>query len=139
MAIESGFGVIWKISIASVLTVVPGLAEDPEFPVSEKKVYEVEAHDLAEKQFGLSGKRETQSFDLTVFQDTANAVHQALFTAAGSSGGAIGMTLETVGGKYKHAFSAFILKAAVKAGQEDAVKCTFTIQPVAGTTVTTVA
>lgn len=136
MGTQGGFGLVVKISIAAVMTVVAHVL-DGELPEFEKILKEVTGHDATGgyAEFIATGKRKLNAFNLTLLWDKAQATHAAMITAFNSED-PVNMSVQDPDGAEVIAFSAHIQKLGRISTQEDGYQCKVAIQPTGQPTIT---
>ena len=131
-----GFGLIVKIEITAVLTVITYLLEG-EIPEQEKFIAEATPHS-ASGGYAVhvaTGKRKLNEFKVTLGWDKDEATHAAVRTAFASDS-PVNMSVVTPGTDETIAFSAHIVKIGRMTEQEDVYKAEVTIQPTGAPTIT---
>lgn len=108
MAVRGGFGAVWKISIATVLTTVANV-EETAFPTTENELTEITAHDSAGgyEEFVATGIKRSGEFTVTLTWDVAEPTHAEL-VALQVSGASNSMTLATPGASELLAFNGIV-------------------------------
>jgi hypothetical protein len=136
MAEQGGFGVVYKITVASTLTTVAGVMKI-EFPKQSKVVSESTGHDAVSgyRTFVDTGIRELESFNATLRWDKLAATHAAHLTAFNSKT-PVALSIQDPLGQEIIAFSAHIETIARIGEMEEVFTAEVTIRPTGAPTIT---
>ncbi len=136
MAVSGGLGVVWQITVASVLTTVPN-GENIGFPTNELEMEEITAHDSpgGYEEFIATGIIRTGEFQVTLTWDVAEATHEELRTLNGS-GAENAMTITTPGGAEVLAFNARVMNIERESPIDAALRSTVTCKVTGPITIT---
>jgi len=135
MAVNGGFGILYKIKVAGTLTTIPGV-EDGSLPKRELITKDTTAHDSAGgyQERGIPGLKTLSEFNFTVFWDSASTVHQAVLTALKSLS-PVDMQIVKPGSTETITLTAFVKSMKPSTDQEDMTKCEFGCVPTGQPTV----
>lgn len=132
MTVQGAFGAQLKIAGTAIVHV-----EEMEFPEFEKIVADVTAHDSTGgyAEYIATGKRQLNSFKVTLGWDSAAATHAAIKSAFASDSAST-IVASDPDGVENISFSAHITKLGRIAKQEEGYKCDVEIQPTGVPTIT---
>lgn len=125
----SGYGVVFKITISSVLTAVAKVSEI-DFPEQEADTVEVTTHDSTGgvAEYIKTGLLRNNKFSMTLEWAPAVATHVAL-QAAWASAASVAMTLASAGPTETLAFSGLVTKLGRVSQKKGSYQCKVEVQP----------
>lgn len=136
MGIQGGFGVVFEMSIASVMTPVAHITE-VKYPKLEKEIAEVTAHDSpgGYAEHIATGKFSLGELTFTLAWDGADSTHSALL-AAYNSKQPVDFSIHSPDNTDSIAFSALVKSLEFGAEQDGFYQCEVTLQPTGQPTIT---
>jgi hypothetical protein len=136
MAKTTGYGVVFKSTISSVLTAIAQVKEI-DFPEQEADTVEVTTHDSTGgvAEYIKTGLLRNNKFSMTLVWSPAVATHVAL-QAAWASAASVAMTIASAGPTETLAFSGLVTKLGRVSSSKGAYECKVEIQPTGVVTIT---